>query len=90
LLFLRQFNLPADQVESVVLIQGDTLYTKSTAALRILKELHGWPKLLAAFIFLPRPLRDFVYDVTAKTRYSIFGKRDTCLVATKEISDRFL
>lgn len=90
LLLLRQFNLPADQVESVVLIQGDKLYTKSTAALRILKELHGWPKLVAVFIILPRPLRDFVYDVIAKTRYWIFGKRDTCMVATKEISDRFL
>jgi predicted DCC family thiol-disulfide oxidoreductase YuxK len=58
--------------------------------LRIARRLRfPWP-LLYAFIVVPRPLRDIVYDFIARHRYRWFGKRDTCMVPTPELRARFL
>ncbi len=88
--WLERFNLSENELESFVLIQGDKYYKKSTAALRTLRELGGIWKLLYVFIWLPRPLRDILYDVVAKSRYKIFGKRDTCMIPTPDLQSRFL
>jgi predicted DCC family thiol-disulfide oxidoreductase YuxK len=76
--------------ESVVLVHGDRIYTRSTAALRIAGGL-GFPwSLGSVLVAVPRPLRDWVYDVVARNRYRWFGKRDVCMVPTPELQARFL
>ena len=81
---------PLAMPDSIVLVDDGRLYVRSTAALRIARRLRfPWP-LLWVFMVVPRPLRDWVYDVIARHRYGWFGKRDTCMVPTKEIRDRFL
>ncbi len=75
---------------SVVLVEGDQVFTQSTAALRIARGL-GLPWRLAyGLIAVPRPLRDWVYDVVARHRYQWFGQRDACLVPTPQVRARFL
>ncbi len=86
----KELNLPVDQVDSVILVEGNQYYIKSSAAIRVLRQLNGWPRILAIFIILPKPVRDFIYDVIAKSRYRIFGKRDTCLIPTEDMKERFL
>jgi predicted DCC family thiol-disulfide oxidoreductase YuxK len=39
---------------------------------------------------VPRPLRNAVYNVVAKNRYRIFGKRDACIVPDAELRARVL
>ena len=81
---------PLAMPDSIVLVDDGRLYVRSTAALRIARRLRfPWP-LLWVFMAVPRPLRDWVYDVIARHRYGWFGKRETCMVPTKEIRDRFL
>ena len=86
---ITQFGI-SGKMESFVLIQGDKYYLKSTAALRMFRELRGIWKLLYVFIWVPRPLRDIIYDVVAKSRYKIFGKKDTCMIPTPDLEARFL
>ena len=87
---LSQHDLPASDFKSFVLIEEDKVYTKSTAALKFFKKLSGlWP-LLYVFIVLPKPIRDFFYDIVAENRYRWFGRRDQCLVPTPELKGRFL
>jgi predicted DCC family thiol-disulfide oxidoreductase YuxK len=77
-------------LESIVLVEAGRTYTKSAAALRIALGLRfPWP-LLYAFLLVPRPLRDAVYDWVARHRYGWFGKREVCMVPTPEIRGRFL
>jgi len=79
-----------DDLESMVLVQDGEIYRKSTAALLIAKRLDGlWP-LLAAFLVMPRFLRDAVYDWIGRRRYRMFGKRDACWVPNAELAERFL
>lgn len=77
-------------VNSVVLIRDGKYLFRSSAILYILHDLGGFWKIFYAFIILPPFLRDFVYMIIARTRYRIFGKRDSCMVPTTEIMGRFL
>jgi predicted DCC family thiol-disulfide oxidoreductase YuxK len=78
------------RAETIVLLEAGKTYTKSTAALRIARGLRfPWP-LLYAFVAVPRPLRDLVYDWVARHRYRWFGKRETCLLPTPEVRGRFV
>jgi len=87
---LKKFGLPTDNFDSFVFIRQDKYFLKSSAGLHVLKELGGVWKLFYGFIILPRSLRDFIYNIIAKKRYSVFGKRDTCMVPTQDIKQRFL
>ena len=65
---LLRHGLPADQIDSVVLIANGAVFTRSTAALRICRQLSGvWP-LLTAFLVLPLTWRDRIYDFVAQRR----------------------
>jgi predicted DCC family thiol-disulfide oxidoreductase YuxK len=79
-----------DKLESMILIVGDKIYRKSTAALLTAKRLDGlWP-LLSIFLLVPRPLRNAVYDWIGSRRYRMFGKQDVCWQPHSDFSDRFL
>ena len=63
---------------------------KSDAALFLLGEL-GWPwKVARLFQRLPHVLGDPVYDVIARNRYRIFGKREQCRLPDASIRQRFI
>lgn len=87
---LQRLKLPTQVFETFVLIQENQYYTKSTAALRVLKELGGVWGLLYVFIAVPKRLRDYLYTTLAKRRYRWFGRRDTCMLPTPDIQQRFL
>jgi predicted DCC family thiol-disulfide oxidoreductase YuxK len=76
--------------DSLVLLEDGRLFTRSTAALRVARGLpFPWP-LAYVFVAVPRPVRDWVYDVIARHRYRWFGRRDVCMVPTPELRSRFL
>lgn len=86
----REHGIDTANVDSVVLIEDGRSYVRSAAALRVAKKL-GFPvALFYAFIIIPRPIRDLLYDAFAKRRYKFFGERDACMMPTPEIRARFL
>jgi len=87
---LRDLGLPTADFDSFVYINGGHVYQRSAGALHVLKDLAGPWKLMYAFIVVPRPLRDFIYDLISKYRYRWFGKLDACIVPTPELRKRFL
>ena len=87
---LREFGLPQDDLDTFVYVRGDEAFTKSDAGLETLGDLgRGW-RLLYAFILVPRFIRNFFYDLVARSRYSIFGKQTECMIPTPELKSRFL
>ncbi len=87
---LLQFQLNNSDFDSIILIENEKVYQKSTAILKIFKHLGiGW-KLSYGFIIIPRFIRDGVYAFIAKNRYKWFGKREVCMIPTKELKMRFL
>lgn len=86
----KQFNLEVNKLDSVLLIRNDKILSKSTAALYVAKQLSGAAPLLFAFIIVPAPIRDWVYNYIAKNRYKWFGKKDSCMIPTPDVRSRFL
>jgi predicted DCC family thiol-disulfide oxidoreductase YuxK len=73
-----------------VLIEGERVYMRSDAALRIARNLRGaWP-LLSLLVVVPRPLRDAIYDWIASHRYRWFGQADSCMIPSPATRSRFL
>lgn len=87
---LRKYQLPANEFNSFMLIEGEKLYTKSSGALRMLKHLGGGWSLLYAFIVVPKFIRDAVYNLVARNRYKWFGKKNECWLPRPEWKTRFL
>lgn len=83
---MRKFNFDSTSLDTFVLIADDKLYTKSTAALRVSKELKSPLKIIYPLITLPKFIRDFIYDLIAKHRYKIFGKREVCYLPSSNIN----
>lgn len=77
-------------IDSIVLIEIDAVYIKSTAALRILKTLGGFPAIFYGLVIVPKFIRDFFYDIIAGLRYRIFGKETCQLPTNTDYQDRFL
>jgi predicted DCC family thiol-disulfide oxidoreductase YuxK len=87
---LKELRLPADNFETFLLLERGRIFTKSTAALRIVVHLSGlWP-LLSVGIMIPRSLRDALYDYVARRRYRWLGKSETCRVPTQAERERFV
>ena len=77
-------------VDSIVYVDDETVYTYSDAVLQIAKELDGFYRYLYLLRFIPKVVRDFFYKLTARYRYRIFGKRESCMVPTDALRGRFL
>jgi predicted DCC family thiol-disulfide oxidoreductase YuxK len=87
---LKQYGINTLDTDSIILIENGKAYTKSSAALRVAKGLSGvWP-VLYGFIIIPKWIRNAVYDYIAKNRYKWYGKKDSCMIPTPELKNKFL
>ena len=78
------------KLDSLILVDCDKVFTRSTAALSIARML-GWPwSLFSVLILVPPFLRDALYDTIASHRYRWFGKLQICTMVTPELAERFL
>jgi predicted DCC family thiol-disulfide oxidoreductase YuxK len=87
---LAECDLPSDSTESVVLVEDGTCYEKSAAAIRVAEHLGGVYALASVFRYVPRRVRDALYDFVAERRYRWFGKRERCMVPSPDLRSRFL
>ncbi|MFP7298025.1 thiol-disulfide oxidoreductase DCC family protein [Neobacillus niacini] len=78
------------KIDSIILIENEKVYIKSSAALRISRSLDGYWRYLIILKVIPPLIRDFLYDSVAKNRYKWFGKKDSCMLPSLEMKNRFL
>jgi predicted DCC family thiol-disulfide oxidoreductase YuxK len=87
---MREFGFDPDDAKTFVLIADGQPYVKSDAAIRISQYLSGSWRLLGAVRFIPRPIRDGVYNLVARNRYRWFGRSETCMMPTPALKARFI
>ena len=87
---LGEQNIDSNYTGSLVFFEEERFSVSSTAALRIFLYLNGWERHLQLLSIVPRPFRDFLYNIISKYRYKWFGRTDQCMVPTPELKDRFL
>lgn len=87
---MHSIFLTGNSIESIVLISGAQVYYKSAAALQIARLLPLPWRLLYGFIIVPAFIRNAVYNFIARNRYKWFGKKERCMLPTREVLSRFL
>ncbi|MBK5212505.1 MAG: thiol-disulfide oxidoreductase DCC family protein [Flavobacteriaceae bacterium] len=87
---VSKFSIDTSKVDSIILIDGEKHYEKSSAALHIAKQLSGAYPLLFGFMIVPKIIRNAVYDFIARNRYKWFGKKESCMIPTSELRTKFL
>lgn len=84
-------GIDTEKVDSIVLYEPSISYDiKSTAALKIMNDFGGLWKITQLFYIFPEPLRNIIYDFIAKNRYKWFGKKEECMIPTKEVREKFI
>ena len=87
---LKWYNMPLDHFETMVYVEGETLYTQSSAFLNVMHALpFPWP-VFSVFKLIPCSIRDWLYDRIALNRYTLFGRYDSCLLPNADHASRFL
>ncbi len=87
---LMNFNFNTQDFETFLYLENGHVFSKSTAALKVAKELTGlWP-LLYLCIFIPRTIRDGVYQFIGRRRYQWMGKRESCRLPNESDRARFV
>ncbi|UIN49465.1 thiol-disulfide oxidoreductase DCC family protein [Bacillus safensis] len=87
---LKENGLPLDEFNSFIYIEKGTLYTKSTGILKAARHLKGIYRWSFLLLSIPRPIRDWFYQLIAKNRYKWFGQKTSCMMPTPDIQKRFL
>lgn len=65
--------------DSIIYFEDVCYFTKSSAVIRILKRMGGFWRILGSIgNCVPKVMRDWVYNLVARNRYSWFGQQDTC------------
>ena len=82
-------------VDSLILVEPDAdgterIYVRSAGALRTARYLRGPWRLTRTLGVIPRPVRDWGYDLFARWRYRLFGRHDSCPIPTPEQRARFI
>jgi predicted DCC family thiol-disulfide oxidoreductase YuxK len=87
---LSNYSVKQDYLDSLILLEENQIYFKSTAALRIARQLKGlWP-IFYLLIGFPLWIRDPVYDWIGRNRYRWFGKKNKCRIASPDEQAKFL
>ena len=88
--WLEKYGLSTSDFNSVIAIDGQQAFIKSSAALHLLKEAHRYWHLLRILKIIPRPIRDAVYDYVGKNRYQWWGSASRCVIAEPQWQSRLL
>ncbi|WP_342599338.1 DCC1-like thiol-disulfide oxidoreductase family protein [Psychrobacillus sp. FSL H8-0483] len=85
----KKHQIPAN-FDGVLVIENNTVYHSSDAALYICKHLKGMWKVFYIFKIVPKTFRNALYKIFANNRYKWFGKKDSCMIPSPEVRNRFL
>lgn len=87
---LQHLGMKMDDFDTFIFIEKGVAYTRSTGILKEIRYFRGLWRFLYVFIVIPRPIRDFFYNIVARNRYRWFGKKNECWLPTPELKMRFL
>lgn len=77
---LNKIQHLGSNVDSVMLLKGNDIFIKSRAIFQLIKETGGIIRILLVFRIFPDRFNDYLYDLIARNRYLIFGKKKECFI----------
>jgi predicted DCC family thiol-disulfide oxidoreductase YuxK len=82
-------GIDPENPQTVAALRDGTAHFKLDAATAVLRDwpVWRWTRLLT---WLPRPLAERLYDLVARNRYRLFGRREACAVPPPHLAGRVL
>ncbi len=88
-LYIEQ-RLPTDDFETFLVVQKQEVFQKLDGVCVIMAQL-GWPwRGLSILRWLPGPVKRWLYDLIAKNRYKVFGRKEFCMLPNATEESRFV
>lgn len=87
---LQKYSLPATNWGSFFLIANHQVYQKTDAVLKVTAYLPWYWRWTQLFWIVPRLVRNSIYNLIAKNRYKWFGKKESCMIPSAAVRQRFL
>ncbi len=88
---INYIGVDLSKVDSIILyIPKVAYYIKADAALVITQDLNWYFSVFYYLKFVPKFIKNGIYDLIAKNRYKWYGKKESCMIPTPEIAAKFL
>ncbi len=87
---LQPLGINNTNINTFLFYSNGNIYSRSGAVLLIIKKLNMPYKLLYVFNIFPSFMLDFLYNIVAKNRYRIWGKKNTCIIPNKKYQSFFI
>ena len=87
-IILNKLRFSTDTFNTILYIEDNMIYDKSTAVFEIIKKLSFPINILAVLRYTPKSIRDFIYLQIAKNRYKWFGKYNKCTIPSAANKNR--
>jgi predicted DCC family thiol-disulfide oxidoreductase YuxK len=84
-----RLGIDAEAPESNAVIVGGRAYFKFDSVMWALDRVPRW-RWVRVFAVVPRAVRDWCYDRVARNRYRLFGRTETCMIPTPDVTRRFI
>ncbi|HEV7259443.1 MAG TPA: thiol-disulfide oxidoreductase DCC family protein [Bosea sp. (in: a-proteobacteria)] len=82
-------GIDPEDPESFLFIENGKALGKSDGVLALLRHLNGPARVLLLGRWLPRSIRDWLYDRIARNRYRLFGQKSACEMPDPSQRHRF-
>lgn len=69
---------------TIIYYDSEEFYYKSTAVLKILRQLNSPLKILWVLKYIPSTIRNLIYSIISTNRYKIFGKTKKCVIKSQK------
>lgn len=82
-------GIDPDNPDSFLFIENGRALAKSDGVIALARHLSSPASWLRGAIVLPRFLRDALYDLVARNRYRLFGRKTSCMLPDPAQHHRF-
>ena len=81
---LKKHGFPTDDLETVILFDDQGVHTHSDGFLKIVSKIPKWRLVAALLAFIPRIIRDTIYNMASRNRVKWFGKSRSCTISFRQ------
>ena len=86
----KNLNINIEKEESILLLENNTLQTKSDAIISIVSKLKFPYNIFTVIYIIPKKIRDYIYLFIAKNRYKMFNKIACCSTINNKINTSYM
>ncbi len=78
---LKEYGFPTKELTTVILFDENGPHTHSDGFLEIVSKIPKWRLVAALLAYIPRIIRDTIYNLASRNRVRWFGKSNACSIS---------